>query len=113
MNSPKQSFGKRLRERRLACGFGLREFASLVEVSSTYISHLEQDKVAPPTAMRTAKIAGILGENSDEWICFAGRIPHDLKAIILKQPTVICALIREANGLTLEQLKKLTELAKR
>jgi transcriptional regulator with XRE-family HTH domain len=113
MNFPAKSFGKLLRERRLACGFGLREFATLVGVSSTYISQLEQENIDPPTAERAAKMAEILGENADQWIALAGRVPDDLEGIIQKQPIVIPALLREANGLTAEQLKELAEHARK
>jgi HTH-type transcriptional regulator, competence development regulator len=112
--SPKaKSFGKLLRARRLACGFGLREFASLVGVSSTYISQVEQENIDPPTAERVSKIAQILGENPDEWISLAGRVPNDLEGIIQKQPIGMPALLREANGLNADQLKRLAEQAKK
>jgi len=48
-----KSFGKVLRERRLARGFGLREFAQLVGVSSTYISQLEQENIDLPEPLQT------------------------------------------------------------
>lgn len=102
-----------LRERRLARGFGLREFAGLVGVSSTYISQLEQENIDPPTAERAAKMAEILGENSDEWIAHAGRVPNDLEGIIQNQPIVIPALLREASGLTVDQLRELADQAKK
>jgi transcriptional regulator with XRE-family HTH domain len=107
-----KSFGKLLRERRLDCGFGLREFAGMVGVSSTYISQLEQENIDPPTAERAAKMAEILGENADEWIALAGRVPDDLEGIIQTQPVGMPKLLREANGLTAEQLQQLAEQAK-
>lgn len=113
MNSTAKSFGKQLRERRLACGFGLREFAGLVGVSSTYISQVEQENTDPPTAERVSKIAQILGENPDEWIALAGRVPDDLENIIQRQPIGFPMLLREASGLTAEQLKQLAEAAKK
>jgi plasmid maintenance system antidote protein VapI len=113
MKKQSKSFGKLLRERRLACGFGLREFAGLVGVSSTYISQLEQENVDPPTAERAAKMAEILGENPDQWIGLAGRVPDDLEGIIQKQPICFPALLREANGLTAEQLQQLAEQARK
>ena len=112
MASTAKSFGKVLRERRLACGFGLREFAQLVGVSSTYISQLEQENIDPPTAERAAKMAEILRENADEWIALAGRVPDDLEGIIQKEPIGMPALLREAKGLTAAQLQKLAEQAK-
>lgn len=58
-------------------------------------------------------MAQILGENADEWIALAGRVPDDLEGIIQKEPIGMPALLREANGLTAEQLRKLAEQAKK
>jgi transcriptional regulator with XRE-family HTH domain len=108
-----KSFGKTLREKRLERGFGLREFATMVGVSSTYISQLEQENIDPPTAERASKIAELLGENPDAWIALAGRVPDDLEAIIQREPLGIPELLREVDGLSSVQLKKLTDLAKK
>jgi hypothetical protein len=40
-------------------------------------------------------------------------VPDDLEGIIQKEPIGMPALLREANGLTAEQLKKLAEQAKK
>ena len=42
---PDKTFGQHLREKRVAKGFSLRKFATLVEVSPTYISQVEQDNI--------------------------------------------------------------------
>lgn len=107
------SFGQLLRERRLAKGFSLRKFAKLADISPTYLSQVEQGNIDPPTTERVTRIAELLEENADEWIALAGRVPDDLPAIIQKQPTKIPELLREANGLTAEQLQKLTQQARK
>lgn len=43
-----KSFGELLREKRLEKDLSLRKFASLVGVSPTYLSQVEQDNVMPP-----------------------------------------------------------------
>ena len=98
-----------LREKRLAKGYSLRGFAKLVKVSPTYLSQVEQDNVDPPTAERVKRMAELLGENVDEWTALAGRLTDDLPGIIHKQPTEIPELLREANGLTADQLRQLRE----
>lgn len=113
MTKKPMTFGQLLRETRLAQGFSLRRFAILSEVSATYISQVEQDNVDPPTAERVAKMAELLGQNPDEWILMANRMPEDLPGIIERQPVKIPALLREASGLTAEQLQKLTETARK
>ena len=107
------SFGQVLRAKRIAKGFSLRKFAKLVDVSPTYLSQVEQENVDPPTAERVTRMAELLDENADEWIALAGRVPDDLPEIIQKQPTEIPELLREANGLTAEQLQKLTKQARK
>jgi transcriptional regulator with XRE-family HTH domain len=77
------------------------------------LSLVEQGNVLPPTADRVKRMAELLGENSDEWIALAGRVPDDLPEIIRKQPIEIPELLREASGLTAEQLRKLREQAKK
>jgi HTH-type transcriptional regulator, competence development regulator len=107
--SKRQTFGQRLRERRVAKKLSLRKFAELVGVSPTYLSQVEQDNVMPPTADRVKRMADLLGENADEMIALAGRVPEDLLEIIQRRPTAIPELLREANGLSAEQLRALTE----
>jgi HTH-type transcriptional regulator, competence development regulator len=113
MTQPQLTFGKVLRESRLARGFTLRKFAEAVGISPTYLSQVEQGNVDPPTAERVKTMAELLGANSDEWIALAGRVPDDLPGIIQKQPTVMPELLREASGLTPQQLSELLDKARK
>jgi len=111
-NPQKPKFGTFIRERRTAKGYSLRRFAELVGISPTYLSHVEQDKVdSPPTVDRIKKMAELLGESADELSAMAGRVPEDLPKIIQSQPEAMPALLRAANGLTPEQLKRLQDQA--
>ncbi|CAN5266795.1 helix-turn-helix transcriptional regulator [soil metagenome] len=112
MAGKKRSFGQALRDIRLEKGFGLRKFAELVGVSPTYLSQVEQGNVDPPTADRVQRMAEILGENPDEWIALAGRVPGDLPEIIQKH-TEVPDLLRAVKGLTADQLRRLREDAER
>ena len=87
----------------------LRKFAEQVDVSPTYLSQVEQDHVMPPTADHVKRMAELLGENSDEWIGLADRVPGDLPGIIQQQPTEMPELLRDASGLTADQLRQLRE----
>ena len=113
MSGKQKPFGDVLREKRMAKGISLRKFADQVGVSPTYLSQVEQNNIDPPTAERVKKIAGILGENADELIALAGRVPEDLPKIIQKQPTRMPELLREASGLTAEQLRQLVDKARK
>jgi transcriptional regulator with XRE-family HTH domain len=109
----RQTFGRVLREARLAKGITLRKFAEMVGISPTYLSQVEQDNVDPPTVERVKKMAELLGANSDAWTALAGRVPEDLLGIIQKEPTAMPELLREASGLTPQQLGKLLEKARK
>lgn len=114
MTKKQKHFGEVLREARIAKGYSLRKFAEAVKVSPTYLSLVEQGKVeSPPTADRVKRMAELLGEDTDQWIALAGRVPEDLPGIIQKQPKEIPELLREASGLTAEQLRKLTQQAQK
>jgi transcriptional regulator with XRE-family HTH domain len=113
MTHKRRTFGELLREKRIEKGFSLRKFAELVGVSPTYLSQVEQGNVTPPTADRVKRMAELLGENPDEWIALAGRVPEDLPGIIQKEPTAMPELLREASGLTADQLRKLSQQAKK
>lgn len=108
-----KSFGQTLREKRIAKGYSLRKFALEVDVSPTYLSQVEQDKVAPPTADRVRTMAEKLGENVDEWTALAGRLTEDLPDIIHEAPNAVPDLLRAVRGLTPDQLKKLRDQAER
>lgn len=107
-----KTFGESLREKRIEKGISLRKFAQLVGISPTYLSQVEQGNVDPPTADRVKCMAELLGENPDEWIALAGRVPDDLPAII-QEKVEVPDLLRAVQGLTAEQLRKLRENAER
>lgn len=106
----KKTFGQLLREKRIAKGYSLRKFAKEADISPTYLSQVEQDKISPPTADRITRIAGILDESVDEWMAYADRLPDELPDIIHSDPAVP-DLLRAVQGMTPEQLKKLRAAA--
>ncbi len=113
MGTKQRRFGQKLRQKRIAKGYSLRKFAAQVGVSPTYLSQVEQGNVQPPTADRVRRMAELLGENPDEWIALAGRVPEDLPEIIQSHPLQIPELLREASGLTAQQLQRLREAARK
>lgn|SRR5690606_33158464 len=113
MGEPQRHFGTILRERRIAKGYSLRKFAEAIEVSPTYLSLVETGKSEyPPSAEKVRIMAELLGADPDQWAVLAGRMPEDVKEIILSEPEMP-ALLRAAKGLSPEKLKKLIEEAKR
>lgn len=102
----KKVFGEVLRAAREG-RYSVRKFAELAGVSPTYLSQVEKGNVAPPTAERVKTMAELLDANPDEWISIAGRVPDDLQVIIQSHPIEMPALIRAANQLTDQQLRKI------
>ena len=114
MGQPKAHFGTMLRERRIAKGHSLRKFAELVDVSPTYLSLVETGKAEyPPSAERVRVMAEVLGEDPDQWTALAGRMPQDVRDIILNKPEAMPALLRAAQGLSADELRKLTKRLER
>jgi transcriptional regulator with XRE-family HTH domain len=113
MTDRQKTFGQVLRARRIAKGYSLRKFAELVDVSPTYLSQVERDKVeSPPTVERLNRMADVLGESRDEFVSFAGRVPEDLPRIIQSRPDKFPELLRTTKGLKPDQLRELIERAK-
>lgn len=76
--STDKTFGETLRESRMAKGYSLRRFAAMAGVSPTYQCLIERGDSKPPTASRVHDMALLLGEDPDDWIRLAGRLPEDL-----------------------------------
>jgi hypothetical protein len=58
-------------------------------------------------------MAEALGEPSDELIALAGRVPEGLPAVFTEEPRMMATFLREAKGLTAEDLRKLIEQTRR
>lgn len=108
-----KSFGETVRAKRVAKGITLRDFARLLGVSPTYVSQIEQDKFSPPTEDRIVKMAQILHEDPDELLALAGRVAEDLPEIIRKHPREMATFLREINGMTAGDIKRLSDQAKK
>ncbi len=105
----KGSFGERVRERRMEKQITLRKFAEMIGVSPTYVSQIERDEFEPPVEDKIRKIAKILGENEDELLALANKVPADLPPIIHKHPREVATFLRTAKGFSREEWQKLTE----
>lgn len=104
-----KSFGAVLRKKRMAKKITLRKFAEMIGVSATYLSQVEQDHFAPPTADRVTKIAELLGEDPDEWIRLADRVPDDVDVMVRQHPKDMPELMRLATGLSPKQFEVIKE----
>lgn len=78
-------FGKYLRETRKGV-ITQRELANKVGIGYPYISKIENNIEPPPSDDVLIKLALTIGVDIDEMFIQAGKIPKDLKEIILGQP---------------------------
>ena len=76
--SPQLPFGRRLRELRRAKGITQRALAEHARIDFTYLSKLENDRLAPPSAATAAALARALGADVDELCVLAGQVPPDI-----------------------------------
>lgn len=109
MTKGKDTFGECVRQRREEKKISLRKFAEMVGVSPTYISQIERGEFNPPSHEKIIEMAEILGENVDEMLALANKVPSDLPAIIQKHPKEVATFLRTASNLSPEQWKKLTK----
>ncbi len=106
-------FGARVRSLRESRRFGLREFASMVKMSPTYLSKVERGLFAPPSEGKIRLIAKALSQNEDEFLALAGRVSSDLPEIIRRQPRAMATFLRAADGLTAADIERMTQSVER
>ena len=109
MGKVNETFGERVRRKRTEKQITLRKFAEMIEVSPTYVSQIERDEFDPPPENRIKAIAEILGENVDELLALAKRVPSDLPAILQKHPKEVATFLRTAKGFSREDWENLTK----
>ena len=79
----KERFGERIRRLRTEQKLGLREFATKVGISPTYLSRIEtSEEKAPPAEDVIRKMAAQLSDSFDELMTLAGRVSEDALNVI-------------------------------
>ena len=111
-------FGKRIRELREAKlrddpKFTLRQFATAVGISPTFLSKVERGEFDPPKADNIIKMAQLLDVDPDELLSLANKVDPELEKIIKEQPTALPDLLRTVRGMSAEELRKLTDRARK
>jgi transcriptional regulator with XRE-family HTH domain len=113
MSAATEKFGAFIRRKREAKEIGLREMAKMIGVSPTYMSKVERDEFPPPAEDKVRAIANIIRCDVDELLALAGRVSSDVAEIIKRQPAELAALLRTANGMSAEQIARLTRQAQK
>ncbi|MFM2421096.1 MAG: helix-turn-helix domain-containing protein [Deltaproteobacteria bacterium] len=111
----KERLGERIRRKRAEHKLGLRETATKVGISPTYLSRIEtMDEKTPPAEDVIRKLATLLNDDFDELMQLAGRVPEDVEKVIKGDPSMP-AFLRTAKEQKLsgDDLMKLIEAQKK
>lgn len=83
----REKLGERIKRIRQARELGLRETATKVGISSTYLSRIEncQDPT-PPKEKVIRDLAAVLEDDFDELMRLAGRVPEDVQKVLKADP---------------------------
>ena len=79
--------------------YSLRQVAQKVELEPSYLSKVERDLVPPPSEMKIARLADVLGVDRDALLAMAGKVSSDLLDAIQKRPELFGELIRELKSM--------------
>lgn len=94
-------FGKVLREKRRAAGFSQRQLADKAGVDFSYISKLENDRLASPAAETVHRLAKVLGCPAEELLAPARKMPVGVNDAMAKPAAL--RFLQEATRLRLSQ----------
>jgi len=83
------------------------------ELRPTFLSKVERGEFDPPKAENIIKMAELLGVDADELLSLAGKFDPELGKIIKEQPTALPDLLRTVRGMSEEELRRLTERARK
>jgi transcriptional regulator with XRE-family HTH domain len=91
------TFGEVLRERRRAVGISQRDLAARIGVDFSYISKLENDRLAPPSSETTRKIAAELRCPIEDLLAAARKLPSGVEQGITSAPAALRFLQRASD----------------
>jgi transcriptional regulator with XRE-family HTH domain len=89
------TLGRELKRLRIARNLRQRDIAIRVHVTPGFLSQLENDLCAPPSEEKLAKLAHVLGTETDHLLGLAGRVPADVERLLKSNP-MLWALVRQA-----------------
>jgi len=108
-----ETLGPRLKRIRSLRGLGLRETASKVGISATYLSRIENNaETSPPSEEKISKLAEVLNDDFDELMRLAGRVPKEV-AELIKSDSSMPAFLRKAREENISADELLEMLKKR
>ncbi|MBI5531795.1 MAG: helix-turn-helix transcriptional regulator [Deltaproteobacteria bacterium] len=83
----REKLGERIKRVRQERRLGLRETATKLNISATYLSRIETCQEASPPAEKVIRgLAELLQDDFDELMQLAGRVPQDVENVIKGDP---------------------------
>ena len=86
-------FGHKLRDLRKRSGKSIKSLAKDLEVNYTYLSQMENNKKVPSEEL-IDKIAKRFNHDPEELKIIAGKIPEDIKKILMENPKEAVEILR-------------------
>lgn len=113
-----ECFGRFIRDLRKKRGMSQKDLADGTGIDFTYLSKIENCKMAPPSEKTIIAIAEALDADSDELMRLAGKIPSDLAEYLVSDPNALKALrhLRSTEGdiqTNEDWIKKISQEGKR
>ena len=108
-----ERFGEFVRREREAKDIGLREMAKMIGVSPTDPSKVERRRVPASGRGQSSSHRQHYQVRRRRALALAGRVSSDVAEIIKRQPAELAALLRTANGMSAEQIARLTRQAQK
>lgn len=85
----KETFGQILKELRRNKNISQRELADRVGVDFSYISKVENDRLAPPAAETIIKISNILDIPSEVLLSHSGKVSDEMRDTMSSSPEAL------------------------
>ena len=82
------TFGAYIKAARIKAKVSQRDLAERAGIDFTYLSKIENGRMAPPSEETIRKIADILGEDAEQLIILADKIPSNYKQVLQSNPKV-------------------------
>jgi HTH-type transcriptional regulator, competence development regulator len=102
--SVQDSFGRRIKRKRRELGVTQRELAGRLKIDFTYLSKLENDRGEPPGEKTVRNLAAELGDDAEELLALAGKLPDQLRTRA-QQDVAFARLLRRLPGLPDDELQ--------
>ena len=107
--SDARTFGATIRELRLKEKLSQPELADRVGIDVTYLSKIENDRVAPPAQSVILRLAESLACSGEALVLLADKVPAGY-AKRIREDSLVADFLRSAPGLTHQQRERIRQI---